>query len=86
MNVEKELDFVKIQFRAVLGESHLLQQHHVYRRVPNSKIHGANMGPIWSRQDPSGPHVGPMNFAIWGENQGYVNTSMYIRSLMADNS
>ena len=24
------------------------------------------MGPIWGRQDPSGPHVGPMNFAIWG--------------------
>ena len=27
--------------------------------------HGANMGPIWDRQDPGGPHVGPMNFAIW---------------------
>ena len=25
-----------------------------------------NMGPIWGRQDPGGPHVGPMNFAIWG--------------------
>ena len=25
------------------------------------------MGPIWGRQDPGGPHVGPMNFAIWGE-------------------
>ena len=24
------------------------------------------MGPIWGRQDPGGPHVGPMNFAIWG--------------------
>ena len=23
------------------------------------------MGPIWGRQDPDGPHVGPMNFAIW---------------------
>ena len=27
---------------------------------------GANMGPIWGRQDPGGPHVGPMNFVIWG--------------------
>ena len=26
---------------------------------------GANMGTIWGRQDPGGPHVGPMNFAIW---------------------
>ena len=33
--------------------------------IPNSKVHGANMGPIWGRQDPGGPHVGPMNFAIW---------------------
>ena len=24
------------------------------------------MGPSWGRQDPGGPHVGPMNFAIWG--------------------
>ena len=33
---------------------------------PDSKVHGANMGPTWGRQDPGGPHVGPMNFAIWG--------------------
>ena len=32
---------------------------------PDSKVHGANMGPIWGREDPGGPHVGPMNFAIW---------------------
>ena len=23
------------------------------------------MGLIWGRQDPGGPHVGPVNFAIW---------------------
>ena len=23
------------------------------------------MGPTWDRQDPGGPHVGPMNIAIW---------------------
>ena len=33
-------------------------------RHPDSKVRGANMGPIWGRQDPGGPHVGPMNFAI----------------------
>ena len=32
--------------------------------IPDSKVHEANMGPIWGRQDPGGPHVGPMNFAI----------------------
>ena len=34
------------------------------RDIPDSEVHGANMGPIWGRQDPGGPHVGPMNFAI----------------------
>ena len=32
--------------------------------APDSKVHVANMGPIWGRQDPGGRHVGPMNFAI----------------------
>ena len=33
--------------------------------TPESKVHGANMGPTWGRQDPGGPHVGHMNLAIW---------------------
>ena len=32
---------------------------------PLSKVHAANMGPNWGRQDPGGPHGGPMNFATW---------------------
>ena len=32
--------------------------------IPDSKAHGGNMGPIRDRQDPGGPHVGPMIFAI----------------------
>ena len=31
----------------------------------DSKVHVANMGHIWGRQDPGGPHVGSMKFAIW---------------------
>ena len=34
--------------------------------VPDNKVHEANMGPIWGRQVPGGPHVGPMILAIWG--------------------
>ena len=45
--------FISIVSVCKLGES------------PDSKVHGAIMGPIWDRQDPGGPHVGPMNFAIW---------------------
>ena len=40
--------------------------HYRHLTVPDSKVHGANMGPIWGWQDPGGPNVGPMNFAIWG--------------------
>ena len=36
-----------------------------YQNNPDSKVHGANMGPIWGRQDPGGTHVGPMKFVIW---------------------
>ena len=41
------------------------KQAFTYHNNPDSKVHGGNMGPIWGRQDPGGPHVVPMNFAIW---------------------
>ena len=31
---------------------------------PDSKVHGANMGPTWVLSAPDGPHVGPINLAI----------------------
>ena len=34
-------------------------------RLPDNKVLGANMGPIWGRHASGGPHVGPINFAIW---------------------
>ena len=36
-----------------------------YVTIPDSKVYGAIMGPIWGWQDPGGPQVGPMNFVIW---------------------
>ena len=33
--------------------------------IPDSKVHGAHMGPTWGRQDPGGSHVGHVNLAIW---------------------
>ena len=33
---------------------------------PDSKVHGANVGPTWVLLSPGGPHVGPMNLANWG--------------------
>ena len=34
------------------------------QKYPDSKVHGANMGPTWVLSSPDGPHVGPMNLAI----------------------
>ena len=31
---------------------------------PDSKAHGANMGPTWVLSAPGVPHIGPMNLAI----------------------
>ena len=33
--------------------------------TPESEVQGADMGPIWGRQDPGGLHFDPMNLAIW---------------------
>ena len=35
------------------------------------------MGPIWDRQDPGGPHVGPMNFVIW-DILGNISIDLYL--------
>ena len=45
----------------------------VHNVVPGSKVHGANMRSIWGRQDPGGPHFGPMNFTLWGN----IHSSLY---------
>ena len=36
-----------------------------FHYFPDRNVHGTNMGPIWGRQDQGGPHLGPVNFAIW---------------------
>ena len=46
-------------------------------RYPDSKVRGANMGAIWGRQDPGGPHVGPMIFAIWVYQHFNKNTTLF---------
>ena len=47
--------------------------------LPDNKVHGANMGPIWGRQDPGGPHVSPMNFAIWAVFHGNVTQQTLVK-------
>ena len=43
---------------------HLDVNHMAKHGFPESKVHGANMGPTWVLSAPDGPHVGPMNLAI----------------------
>ena len=49
-----------------LGKTKLntVEYNNNYWNNPDSKVHGANMGPTWVLSAPDGPHVGPMNLAI----------------------
>ena len=38
----------------------------IIQSVPDNKVHGANMGPIWVLSAPDVPHVGPMKLVIKG--------------------
>ena len=51
--------------KTVVRSSYLHNGISYIGKIPDSKLHGASMGPIWGRQDPGGLHVGPMNFVIW---------------------
>ena len=50
---------------------------------PDSKVHGASMGPTWGRQDPGGPHVGPINFAIWVTTLHCIELTHLIQTIIA---
>ena len=45
---------------ALMGGNMLTERHR-----PDGKVHAANMGPTWVLSAPDGPHVSPMNLAIW---------------------
>ena len=52
-------------YNEITGNDDILLKKGTKCNIPDSKVHGANMGPTQGQQDPGGPHVGPMNFAIW---------------------
>ena len=55
---------LEYQWRHLVSKPHAVYNTKPTIPNPYSNVYGANMGPIWVRQDPGGPHVGPMNFAI----------------------
>ena len=46
------------------GDKWCLKHRTEWGNNPDSKVRGANMGPICGRQDPGGSHVDPLNFVI----------------------
>ena len=57
-------DFFYVCWPQIIWKTEIWTAYDKYSN-PDSKVDGANMGPIWGRQDPGGPHVGPINLAIW---------------------
>ena len=46
------------------GDACQISDDRATQNTPDSKVHGANMGPTWVLSAPAGPHVCPMNLGI----------------------
>ena len=55
---------IQMKVNTVFAYRHQSICRHNVDNHPDSKVHGANMGPTWVLSAPDGPHVGPMNLAI----------------------
>ena len=56
---------VNMLFSYNLENAQALTQYLCDQNIPDSKVHGANMGPTWVLPAPDGPRVGPINLDIW---------------------
>ena len=61
-----------------------MNQGRVQKYLPDSKVHGANMGPTWVPSAPVGPHGGRMNLAIRAilDLLGSENIHLHINNLL----
>ena len=57
-------------------KSYVYNGNPILGNIPDSKVHGANMGPTWVLSAPGGLHVGLMNLAIW--DGLYIDTGLLI--------
>ena len=70
MSIDFELQIVPMELR--VSAPKICNVMYVFNRpisqipqgIPDSKVHGANMGSTWPLSAPDGPHAGPMNLAI----------------------
>ena len=56
----------KYKFIGPFSVNYFRQSPSQWASLIGRKVHGANKGSTWGRQDPGGPHSGPMNLAIRG--------------------
>ena len=73
-NLETNAKYLHTMAKLVYHQLHIFVEYQRWMSAqkdydPDSKVHGANMGPTWVLSAPGGPHVGPMNFAIGGHSR-----------------
>ena len=71
-----------IVYTIIFWRSSVVDQECIFQsplfKLPESKVHGANMRPTWALSVPDGPHVGPMNLAL----KAVVVTSSPVQPLL----
>ena len=50
--------------RIKFNEGGMRKKRWAFDKIPDSKVHGANMGPTWVLSAPDGPYVGSIKLAI----------------------
>ena len=62
--LESALQWETVTVKKSMDSFNLSGVSYLRTNFPDSKVHGANMGPTWVLSALDGPHVGPMNLAI----------------------
>ena len=70
---------VWVSLSAVDGWRTINRITHTSLNTPDSKVHGANMGPTWVLSTPDGPHVGPTNLTIRDNAGKYAYVGAFLR-------
>ena len=70
------VDQVMCRYMASLGQIEIITEINKTSIDPDSRIHGANMGPAWVLSAPDKPHVGPWTL-LSGEFMAWVGNYIH---------
>ena len=77
--IEHGHDFIMAEFKTIVQIPDIQLVTYTLKiandTIPDSKVHGGNMGPTWVLSAPAGPHVGP-----WTLLSGMISIEWYICS------